>query len=99
MGKVGGTSVSRAFLSFCKPVGRASLPLVTLSLGLALGACGKQKPAPAPAPAPAAVAAAPAKSGAPAAAPAALPSKLGRESIKHVIIVSEDGLRPDALTS
>jgi hypothetical protein len=32
-------------------------------------------------------------------APAAPLAKLGRSAIKHVVIVSEDGLRPDALTS
>ena len=31
------------------------------------------------------------------AAPPATPPKLGRAAIKHVIIISEDGLRPDAL--
>jgi predicted AlkP superfamily pyrophosphatase or phosphodiesterase len=50
-------------------------------------------PAAVPAPAPAA-AAAPAPP-----APAAVPVKLGRAAIRHVVIVSEDGLRPDALTS
>jgi hypothetical protein len=54
------------------------------------GAPTRATPAAAPAPAAAATAAAPA-----AAAPAPLPA--GRAGIRHVVIISEDGLRPDAL--
>jgi hypothetical protein len=53
------------------------------------------KPAPAPAAAPVAAVAAPA----PAPTPAVrAPPKTGRSAIRHVVIISEDGLRPDALT-
>jgi hypothetical protein len=69
--------------------------MLSVALILAGAGCGK-KAAPLPAPPPVAVAP-PAKVTAPA--PAPLPAKLGRAAIKHVIIVSEDGLRPDALTS
>lgn len=72
--------------------------MLSVALMLAGAGCGK-KAAPLPAP-PAVAAVPPAKVTAPApAAPAPLPAKLGRAAIKHVIIVSEDGLRPDALTS
>lgn len=72
--------------------------MLSVALMLAGAGCGK-KAAPLPAPPPVA-AVPPAKVTAPApAAPAPLPAKLGRAAIKHVIIVSEDGLRPDALTS
>jgi predicted AlkP superfamily pyrophosphatase or phosphodiesterase len=74
---------------------------VTLAL---VGACGRKAPAPTPPPAlPAAKTEVPAPPAPPpvaaAPAPAPAPKKTGRAAIKHVIIVSEDGLRPDALTS
>jgi predicted AlkP superfamily pyrophosphatase or phosphodiesterase len=47
-------------------------------------------------PMPPAVAAAPAAAPAPAAPKP--PAKIGRSAIRHVVIISEDGLRPDALT-
>jgi len=52
------------------------------------------KAAPAPA-APVAAVAAPAPAPTPAVKP---PPKTGRSAIRHVVIISEDGLRPDALT-
>jgi hypothetical protein len=77
------------------------LGLLLASAGLVGGAC--QKKAPAPEVKPAQASAAPATAPPPAAAgtppPAAVPAKLGRSAIRHVVIVSEDGLRPDALTS
>jgi Type I phosphodiesterase / nucleotide pyrophosphatase len=56
------------------------------------GACRRRGRAPPPPPAPAAAAPAPA----PAPHAEAKP-KSGRAAIKHVVIISEDGLRPDAL--
>jgi predicted AlkP superfamily pyrophosphatase or phosphodiesterase len=69
-----------------------------LALSLGAGACHRRAEPPKAAP-PAPVAATPA---APAPAPTpkaaeAPPAKTGRGAIRHVIIVSEDGLRPDAL--
>jgi hypothetical protein len=80
---------------------RATALGVVLGVTGSLGACHSKAPAAVPAPvAPAPVAAAVPDAPAPtaAAAPTA-PAKLGRAAIKHVVIVSEDGLRPDALTS
>jgi arylsulfatase A-like enzyme len=56
--------------------------------------CSHRPAPPAPPTAPPA-AAAPAPAAAPAVAPPA--AKTGRAAIKHVVIISEDGLRPDAL--
>jgi Type I phosphodiesterase / nucleotide pyrophosphatase len=59
------------------------------------GACHRKPPPPVVAPAPAVE-----KADAPPTPPASsFTAKLGRAAIKHVVIVSEDGLRPDALTS
>jgi hypothetical protein len=71
--------------------------LALLPLALGSGACAKKKPSPPPAaPAVAPVAAARADAAPP---PPPAVAKVGRAAIRHVIIVSEDGLRPDALTS
>ena len=70
---------------------RPSLPLLlALGAALAAGGCRKKAP-PAPAPPPVAKAPAPVK---PSPARAG-----GRGAIRHVVIISEDGLRPDALAS
>jgi hypothetical protein len=71
-------------------------PALWLLMGAGLfgNACRSKAPvAPPPAPAPAPQA----QAATPPAPP--IPAKLGRAAIKHVVIVSEDGLRPDALTS
>ena len=80
--------------------GVLSLVSLVLAGSALIGACHRRTAAAAPvqpAPPPAPVAATtPAPVPSPPAPPAA---KTGRAAIKHVIIVSEDGLRPDALTS
>ncbi len=73
-----------------------ALFLLLTSVTVGAGACRHKTPAPpavtpTPAPPPAPVAAKD--------APPPLAAKLGRAAIRHVIIVSEDGLRPDALMS
>jgi hypothetical protein len=78
-----------------------ALALLLAGTGL-VGGCRKAPAAPAPADeAPSAAPKAPEPAAAAAPAPPAAPAlaKLGRAAIKHVVIVSEDGLRPDALTS
>ena len=70
-------------------------PLALAVAGLALG-CHKQKP-PAPPPAPAAPSAPAPATAAATGAPQKSPLPAGRAGIRHVVIVSEDGLRPDAL--
>jgi hypothetical protein len=78
-----------------RSVSPSALRLLLVSATLAESACHRKAPAPVTPPAPVAPPA-------PTAAnplPAPLPVRLGRAAIKHVIIVSEDGLRPDALTS
>jgi arylsulfatase A-like enzyme len=77
------------------PRSAPTLLLLLTALVLPSGGCRRKHPpekprAPAPTPATAVKAATP---------PAPLPAKLGRAAIRHVIIVSEDGLRPDALLS
>jgi hypothetical protein len=77
-----------------------ALGILAASASLATGACrhkAASHDAVLPAATPDATAAVPPAP--PAAASLAFPSKLGRAAIKHVVIVSEDGLRPDALTS
>jgi hypothetical protein len=76
------------------------LPALTglVSVALALGACGKKTSPPTPPATPLAKAPEVRAPKAPA-TPEKLSPKLGRAAIRHVIIVSEDGLRPDALTS
>jgi type I phosphodiesterase/nucleotide pyrophosphatase len=78
-------------------VHRFTTVLAALALLLAAApACRRKQPAPA-APPVAAAAAAPAQPAAPP--PATTRPKLsGRKAIRHVVIISEDGLRPDALT-
>jgi hypothetical protein len=81
-----------------RPVSTATLPLLLAGLLLGGASC-RRKPASstkAPAGPPPAKTAAVAP---PRTTPAPLPAKLGRAAIRHVIIVSEDGLRPDALAS
>ena len=76
-------------------MGRSGASLLVCALLLAGVACRRSAEKPAPQPAPtAAKPAAPAEP-APPAKPAA---KSGRAAIRHVVIISEDGLRPDALT-
>jgi predicted AlkP superfamily pyrophosphatase or phosphodiesterase len=81
----------------------AGTVLAALALCGSSGCRRHRPPAPAPAPVAAApeVAAPKAPSPAPAAAPAAAPARPGprgaRGAIRHVVIISEDGLRPDAL--
>lgn len=78
----------------------APAPLVAAALLLVAGApaCHRKAAPVAAAPKPLAAPAAATSAAPPAAAPAA-PSKGGRGRIRHVVIISEDGLRPDALTS
>src|SRR5262245_16146336 len=61
---------------------------------MGVGCRGRTEKPPAPPSAPAAAATPP------QAAPAGAkpPAKLGRAAIRHVVIISEDGMRPDALT-
>jgi hypothetical protein len=76
-----------------KAVRRPSAPAsLTLALAgaLAAGGCKKKPAAAAPSP-PAPQAAAPKAPAAPA------PAHTGRAAIRHVVIISEDGLRPDAI--
>lgn len=70
------------------------LALCSLGAALASGSGCKRQAAPLPPPAPK-VTAPIASTAAPAAAPAIKPT--GVRAIRHVIIISEDGLRPDAL--
>jgi hypothetical protein len=79
-------------------VSSPALCLSLVSAALLGEACHKKPPAPAPV-AQAKAAAAPAPAAPQASAPTASAAKPGRSAIKHVVIVSEDGLRPDALTS
>jgi hypothetical protein len=78
---------------------RAPLPVCVVLLGAALALAGCRKKATAaaktPAPAPAVEATTPAPAA--AADTAKVPAVGGRGAIRHVVIVSEDGLRPDAL--
>jgi predicted AlkP superfamily pyrophosphatase or phosphodiesterase len=72
---------------------------LVVSAALAAAACRRHRdlpPAPTPAPAPPASAPAPATT--PPAPSRASTAPAGRGAIKHVVIISEDGLRPDALT-
>jgi hypothetical protein len=72
-------------------VGRRVAALLGVLLLSTAGSACRRRPAPSPP-----VAAAPAP--APAPIPAARPTPpLGRGAIRHVVIISEDGLRPDAL--
>ena len=71
------------------------LPALALLLAAA-PACRRTQP---PAAAPPVAAAAPAQPAATAVpAPSTTPPKNSRKAIRHVVIISEDGLRPDALT-
>jgi hypothetical protein len=81
--------------SVSSPAPRLLLVGALTSAGLLAGAC-HGKPA---APLAAAPAAGTPVAKAPLPPPPVVLNKLGRAAIKHVIIVSEDGLRPDALTS
>jgi predicted AlkP superfamily pyrophosphatase or phosphodiesterase len=63
--------------------------LLALAVAIGAGGCKKKPPAPAPAP--------PAPPVAPAPAKAPSPPHAGRAAIRHVVIISEDGLRPDAI--
>ena len=77
-------------------------PALWLSLAgasLASGCHHKSPTSPQAAPAPAAAPTEAAKPEAPPPPASTFTAKLGRAAIKHVVIVSEDGLRPDALTS
>jgi predicted AlkP superfamily pyrophosphatase or phosphodiesterase len=65
----------------------AALLLLACALPATGAACRRRTP---PVPPPAA--------SAPPPAPATPPAKSGRAAIRHVVIISEDGLRPDALT-
>ena len=66
--------------------------LVACALVATCVGCHRHSAQPAPAAAPAAAPTAPVP-----AATAPTPAKVGRSAIKHVVIISEDGLRPDAL--
>jgi hypothetical protein len=79
-------------------VRRLSVLLLVCALPVAGTAC-RRHAAPPP-PAATAAPAAPAAAQVPAAAAAKTPSpaKKGRAAIRHVVIISEDGMRPDALT-
>jgi predicted AlkP superfamily pyrophosphatase or phosphodiesterase len=70
---------------------------LVVSAALVAGACHRHHEAP-PAPRPAPAAILPAPAAAKTAAPSqASTAPVGRGAIKHVVIISEDGLRPDAL--
>jgi hypothetical protein len=80
-----------------RPVSAAALSLLGIALVLGSGAC-RRKPSRATPNIPT-LAPGPPTAAKPATTLAPLPAKLGRAAIRHVIIVSEDGLRPDALLS
>jgi len=73
---------------------RAAL-LLACALPIAGAACRRGAPPPPPPPAAAAAPGTAAAAKPPAAKP---PERRGRAAIRHVVIISEDGLRPDALT-
>jgi hypothetical protein len=77
-----------------RSVSSPALCLLLASAILEAGACRHETPRVAPVAAPPVAAPAPPT---PVAAP--LSAKLGRAAIRHVVIVSEDGLRPDALAA
>jgi Type I phosphodiesterase / nucleotide pyrophosphatase len=72
--------------------------MVALAVALPVGAC-KRHPAPEPAPPAAAPAPAPPPVAQPAPPPPAAAPAAEHGHYKHVVIISEDGLRPDALMS
>lgn len=79
-------------------MGRPPAAALVLASALALAACRPHRaPGPAAAPAPPAPIAAAPEAAKPATPTQASTAPVGRGAIKHVVIISEDGLRPDAL--